>query len=124
MSVKGNDFFKKESIGRIAASLLLLCIFSKEKKERQTVVPCFLRMVFLPCRPWFDIWLIDKFLGHSTFTRLVQYLRTMGNMEIDVPLVLMGLERWKDGTFLSAVFLLSFCSNTASYQIGLLTLQR
>ena len=80
MSVKGNDFSRKESIGRIAASLLLLCIFSKEKKERQTDVPRFLRMVSLPCRPWFDIWFIDKFRGHSTFTRLVQYLRTIGSM--------------------------------------------
>ncbi len=87
MSVKGNDFSRKVSIGRIAASLLLLCIFSKEKKERQTDVPCFLRMVFLPCRPGFDIWLIDKFRGQSTFTRLVQYLLTKGIM-IAVPLEL------------------------------------
>lgn len=57
--------------------------------ERQTDVPCFQRMVFLPCRPWFDIWLIDKFCGHSTFTRLVQYLRTKGRM-IAVPLELTG----------------------------------
>jgi hypothetical protein len=41
--------------------------------------------VFLPCRPCFDIWLIDKFRGHSTFTRLVQYLRTKARM-IAVPL--------------------------------------
>ncbi|WP_373133442.1 hypothetical protein [Bacteroides salyersiae] len=89
MSVKGNDFSRKESIGRIAASLLLLCIFSNEKKERQTDVPCFMRMVFLPCRPWFDIWLIDKFRGQSTFTRMEQPLRTKGRM-IAVPLELTG----------------------------------
>lgn len=70
--------------------------------ERQTDVPCFQRMVFLPCRPWFDIWLIDKFRGHSTFTRLVKYLRTKGRM-IAVPFELTGLERRKDGTFHYAV---------------------
>lgn len=70
--------------------------------ERQTDVPCFQRMVFLPCRPGFDIWLIDKFRGQSTFTRPVQYLRTKGRM-IAVPLELTGLEKWKDGTFHFAV---------------------
>ena len=70
--------------------------------ERQTDVPCFQRMVFLPFRPGFDIWLIDKFRGQSTFTRLVQYLRTKGRM-IAVPLELTGLEKWKDGTFHFAV---------------------
>ena len=60
--------------------------------ERQTDVPCFQRMVFLPCRPWFDIWLIDKYRVQSTFTIPVQYLRTKGRM-IAVPLECTGRER-------------------------------